>query len=163
MTKARKNCPKTAGDLVPAALSVKEFAELAGLDTELTNDRTDVPFTDLRVFVFPTGYGIYYLFDRAQIVGCDLLRDKLSLRSPDAIQPPYRQPNGEYICNVSVSDEYYSETKLSETDPQEIYDCMNDWLKRMETVRSELARLNIESSASVLAKNMEREGQPCQT
>ena len=163
MTKARKNCPKTTGDLVLTALSVKQFAESVGLDTELTSDRSDVPFTDLHVFVYPKDYGIFYLMDRAQIVGCAIRSDTLSLRSPDAIQPIQQQPDGEYVCTISFSDEYYRESHMSETDPQEIYDCITAWLKRMETVRSELARLNIESSASVLAKNMEREGQPCPT
>lgn len=157
MTTELENRPKTVGDLVKAATRVKQFAESAGLDTELTRDSSTIQFTDLHVFVYPKDYGISYLMDRAQIVGCSISSDTLSLRSPDAIQTPGQLLSGEYVCNMSLSDEYYRETYLSETDPQEIYDCINDWLKRMEETRSELARLNIEASASVLAKNIEKE------
>lgn len=163
MTKARKNRPKTARDLIQVAVRVKQFAESVGLCAELTSDKSDPSVTDLYVFGFPHEYGISYLMDRAQIVGCAIRSDTLSLRSPDAIQPIQQQPDGEYVCTISFSDEYYRESHMSETDPQEIYDCITAWLKRMEAVMENLARLNIESSASVLAKNMEREGQPCQT
>lgn len=136
------------------ARSVQQFAESVGLYTELTTgNQSDY----LHVFVRPQDYGILYLMDMAQIVECGIRENTLSLRSPEAIQPPRQLQGGEYICSVSMSDEYYSKATLTGTDPQEIRDCITAWLKRLDGARSELARLNIEASAKKLVNTLEKE------
>ena len=136
------------------ASKVQQFAESLGLFTELTSG-TQSDY--LHVLVRPQDYGILYLMDAAQIVECGIRENTLSLRSPDAIQPPRQLSGGAYICSVSMSDEYYSKATLTGTDPQEIYDCMTAWLKRLDGARSELNRLNIEASARALVKTLEKE------